>query len=158
MDKLGRCINCRKPEWLSERDLCPTCDASWQQLPPDMQQTILERRRSDFNVFQLLKEQMPILFQENQPVKPPVTTPPSQGKSFRFEIIHSGERAAGISPYTNTVHVEIDEPVESEDFIECMKIALREYFDGAKVLTGEELDKIIAAENAAEDRMRDQEQ
>ena len=78
-------------------------------------------------------------------------------KNFKFYIDHPGERDAGIWGYTETVDISVEsgEVYEEQDFVEIMKGALKEFYDGAGVFTDDEYTKMIDAENKLFAEMED---
>lgn len=62
---------------------------------------------------------------------------------FEFEIEHSGERAAGLLPYSETVKIEVEYGFgDQTEMAEMFRDALASWYDGAKVLTREEYDQL----------------
>jgi len=65
---------------------------------------------------------------------------------FKFEIEFTGEPAAGLNPFheTVTVTVENDPGGNAGEFKEFIKDALKEWFDGAVVYDEDEMDAYVA--------------
>lgn len=64
-------------------------------------------------------------------------------KEFKYFVYFTGERAAGLNPFEETVTVKLDGgiPVESvADFNDMMKQTLAEWYDGARTMTMQELE------------------
>lgn len=67
-----------------------------------------------------------------------MTTPREGERGYVFEIEHHGEAAAGIHGFSDTVHVIVgsgDPGGDPGEFIECVRAALAEWYDGVTVLT-----------------------
>ena len=68
--------------------------------------------------------------------------------TFTFDIIHSGERSAGINAYEEEVKVSVKWgfngcPDTGEEFIDAIVKTLTDFYDGAKVyLSGVSLENI----------------
>jgi len=67
---------------------------------------------------------------------------------FRYHVMAPGERAAGLHPFTEEIHIHVKYGIESDPdsikgFDDAMKAAIAEYYDcGAKVLTDAELEEL----------------
>jgi len=67
-----------------------------------------------------------------------------------FQVVHRGERAAGIRPYEQEIQVNIVNEVHAgieKEMTEELRTFFAEWYDGAKVYTKAEWDKIIEDQN-----------
>lgn len=75
---------------------------------------------------------------------------------FKFQIIHKGERAAGIRSYEETVTVQIEHglaPGTEPEFKEAFAAFLAEWYDGAKVMDYAEFTQRCREEEAHHRKM-----
>lgn len=70
--------------------------------------------------------------------------------NFHFHIEFSGELSAGLRPYSDDVLVIVnsgDPGGEPGEFLEFLRTSLREWFDGAAVMTQDEYADLVEAQN-----------